>query len=174
MLHKLDTDGNVLWSRYYAHYTGLPVGYDHIFNAVQPASDDGFILTGEAQGQAPPNRSRLWLVKLDSMGCLVPGCHTVGVQEFESGLQSALRVSPNPAQDVVRFNLDLPSGYVVQGAVQALLLDAQGKVVTRAVVQAKGSLITGTVPLNGQAAGLYYLHLRDEVKWLAGQKVVVE
>ncbi|HRH68405.1 MAG TPA: hypothetical protein PLB89_02755 [Flavobacteriales bacterium] len=174
MLHKLDADGNVLWSRYYAHYTGLPVGYDHVFNAVQPTSDGGFILTGEAQGPTPPNTSRLWLVKLDSMGCLVPGCHTVGVQEFESALQSALQVSPNPATEAVRFNLELPSGYQLMGAVQALLLDAQGKEIARERVQANGSLVSGALTLEGQAQGLYYLHLRDEVKWLAGQKVVVE
>ncbi|MBL7940621.1 MAG: hypothetical protein JNL43_14765 [Flavobacteriales bacterium] len=174
MLHKLDADGNVLWSRYYAHYTGLPVGYDHIFNAVQPTSDSGFILTGEAQGPTPPNTSRLWLVKLDSMGCLVPGCHTVGVQEFESALQSALQVSPNPAREAVRFSLELPGGYQLHGKVQAVLLDAQGKEVGRQLAQTNGSLLSGAVALDGQAAGLYYLHLRDEVKWLAGGKVVVE
>ena len=57
---------------------------------------------------------------------------------------------------------------------QALLLDAQGKEVARHSVTASGTLLSGAVPLNGQAAGMYYLHLRDGVKWLAGQKVVVE
>ncbi len=174
MLHKLNADGTILWSRYYAHYTGLPAGYEHVFNAVQPTSDGGFILTGEAQGPTPPNTSRLWLVKLDSMGCLVPGCHTVGVQEFESALQSALQVSPNPAREAVRFSLELPGGYQLHGKVQAVLLDAQGNEVGRQLAQANGSLLSGAIALDGQAAGLYYLHLRDEVKWLAGGKVVVE
>ena len=174
MLYKFDEEGNTIWSRFYAHYAGLPAGYPQLFKDVKQTSDGGFILTGVTEGIAPPNSQRLWLVKLDSLGCLVPGCNTVGVQEFESQLQSALHISPNPAHEVVRFNLELPSGYVLQGAVQALVLDAQGKEVARAVVQANGSLITGNVPLNGQAPGPYYLHLRDSVKWLAGQKVVVE
>jgi len=174
LLYHLDAAGNVLWSRFYSHYAGLPAGYPQYFSDVEPTNDGGFILTGQTHGISPPNPVRLWLVKLDSLGCLVPGCNTVGVEEFESQLQSALHVSPNPANEAVRFNLELPSGYPLQGQVQALLLDAQGKVVARSVVQANGSLLSGAVVLDGQAVGLYYLHLRDQVKWLAGQKVVVE
>lgn len=173
MLYKFDEQGNTIWSRFYAHYAGLPSMYPQTFKDVKQTSDGGFILTGVTEGIAPPNSQRLWLLKLDSVGCLVPGCHTVGVEEFESELQGALRVSPNPAHEVVRFNLELPSGYPLQGKVQALLLDAQGKEVVRQNISATGSLLSENVALNGQAPGLYYLHLRDEVKWLAGQKVVV-
>ena len=174
MLYKFDELGNTIWSRFYAHYVGLPSNYPQVFRDAKQTSDGGFILTGVTEGIAPPNSQRLWLVKLDSMGCLVPGCNTVGVEEFESQLQSALRVSPNPAHEVVRFNLELPTGYLLQGAVQALLLDAQGKEVVRQNITTNGLLLSGTLALVGQAPGLYYLHLRDEVKWLAGQKLVVE
>jgi hypothetical protein len=164
MVHKLDADGNVLWSRYYAHHTGLPVGYDHIFNAVQPTSDGGFILTGEAQGQSPPNRSRLWLVKLDSMGCLVPGCHTVGVEEYESQLQSALHISPNPANEQVTVELALPEGYRLEGTVQLLLLDPQGKEVSRQTLGSTTGHVRTRVDVGALPTGLYYVHLRDDVK----------
>ena len=174
MLHKLDAEGNILWSRYYAHYTNLPAGFEHIFNAVQPTSDGGFILTGEAQGQAPPNSSRLWLVKLDSLGCLVPGCNTVGVEEFESQLQSALRVGPNPANEQVHVALVLPDGYQLDGLVQAILVDAQGKEVFRQSVNNSATELRSDIDVRSLPAGLYYLHLRDEVKWLAGQKVILE
>lgn len=174
MLHKLDAEGTVLWSRYYAHYTNLPVGYAHIFNAVQPTSDGGFILTGEAQGPSPPNRSRLWLVKLDSMGCLVPGCHTVGVEEFETQLQSALVVSPNPASEHVTVELALPKGYRLEGTVQLMLLDVQGKEVLRQNNEASAGQVRATVDVGAIPSGLYYVHLRDASKWLAGGKVVVE
>ncbi len=173
MLHKLDANGNVLWSRYYAHYTGLPVGYDHIFNAVQPTSDGGFILTGEAQGQSPPNRSRLWLVKLDSLGCLVPGCNTVGVEEFESELQGALRISPNPANELVSVDLALPEGYRLDGAVQAIVVDAQGKEVLQLPLSTNTMHLRGIADVQSMPSGLYYVHLRDARKWLAGGKVVV-
>ncbi len=174
MLHKLDPDGNILWSRYYAHYTNLPAGFEHIFNAVQPTSDGGYILTGEAQGQAPPNSSRLWLVKLDSMGCLVPGCHAVGVEEFETQLQSAFVVSPNPASEQVTIELALPEGYRLDGAVRASLVDAQGKEVLQLPMSTNTMHLRGIVDVQSLPSGLYYVHLRDASKWLAGGKVVVE
>ncbi|MCB0766966.1 MAG: T9SS type A sorting domain-containing protein [Flavobacteriales bacterium] len=173
MLYKFDAEGNETWSRFYSHYSGIPVGYPQEFYDVKPTSDGGFILTGETNGPAPPNSHRLWLVKLDSMGCLVPGCHTVGVQEFESQLQSALKVSPNPANERVQVSLALPEGYRLEGAVQALLLDAQGKEVLRAQVPTNTTELRGQLDVSGLPSGLYYLHLRDATKWLAGGKVVV-
>ena len=173
MLYKFDSEGNVDWSRFYSHYSNIPVGYPQVFKDVKPTSDGGFILTGETNGPAPPNSSRLWLVKLDSMGCLVPGCHNVGVQEFESQLQSALHLSPNPASEQVQVVLQLPEAYRLDGAVHVILVDAEGKEVLRQTVSSNTTELRGTFDVQGLSAGLYYVHLRDEVKWLAGGKVVV-
>ena len=173
MLFKFDENGNELWSRLYSHYSGIPVGYPQVFNDVKPTSDGGFILTGETNGPSPPNPVRLWLVKLDSMGCLVPGCHTVGVEEYESQLQSALQVSPNPANEQVMVELDLPEGYRLQGTVQLYLLDAQGKEVARQTLGSTNGHVRTSVDVGALPTGLYYVHLRDDVKWLAGGKVVV-
>ncbi len=173
MLYKFDQNGNELWSRFYSHYSGIPVGYPQVFKDVKPTSDGGFILAGETNGPSPPNPVRLWLVKLDSMGCLVPGCHTVGVEEYESQLQSALQVSPNPANEQVMVELALPEGYRVEGTVQLLLLDAQGKEVSRQTLGSTPGHVRTSVDVGALPAGLYYVHLRDDVKWLAGGKVVV-
>jgi len=117
MLYKFDEQGNTIWSRFYSHYSGLPPGYPQQFKDVKQTSDGGFILTGVTEGIAPPNPQRLWLLKLDSVGCLVPGCNTVGVEEFETQLQSALQLSPNPASERVQVSLALPEGYRLQGEV---------------------------------------------------------
>lgn len=34
--------------------------------------------------------------------------------------------------------------------------------------------LRGTLDVSGLPSGLYYLHLRDGVKWLAGGKIIVE
>jgi hypothetical protein len=174
LLFKLSPDGEVLWGRDYAHYGGLSGYHPQVFNAVQPTRDGGFILTGETWGPSPPNPSRLWLLKLDSLGCLVPGCNTVGLEEFESQLQSALQISPNPANTQVHVELPLPEGYRLVGAVQAVLVDAQGKEVLRGTMGNTGLGLNGNLAVSGLPSGLYYLHLRDGQKWLAGGKVVVE
>jgi hypothetical protein len=173
MLYKFDQNGNEIWSRFYSHYSGLPVGYPQSFKDVKPTSDGGFILTGETNGPSPPNPMRLWLVKLDSMGCLVPGCHTVGVEEFESQLQSALHISPNPANEQFTVDLALPEGYRLEGTVQLLLLDTQGKEVSRQTLGSTTGHVRTSVDVGALPTGLYYVHLRDDVKWLAGGKVMV-
>jgi hypothetical protein len=174
MLFHLDANGEVIWSRFYAHYPHPSLLYPQFFYDVEPTRDGGFILTGNTQGPSPPNSSRLWLLKLDSVGCLVPGCNTVGVEEFESQLQSALQLSPNPASERVQVSLALPEGYRLAGAVQAMLVDAQGKLVLQQTVPANGVLLQANLELSTLPSGLYYVHLRDAEKWLAGGKVVVE
>jgi hypothetical protein len=174
MLYKFDEQGNTIWSRFYSHYSGLPPGYPQQFKDVKQTSDGGFILTGVTEGIAPPNPQRLWLLKLDSVGCLVPGCNTVGVEEFETQLQSALQLSPNPASERVQVSLALPEGYRLQGEVQTMLVDAQGKEVKRRTIGVSGAQLRTDLEVSGLPSGLFYVHLRDDVKWLAGGKVVVD
>ena len=39
----------------------------------------------------------LWLAKMDSLGCLQPGCQYVGVEELQKAKEGELKVYPNPA-----------------------------------------------------------------------------
>ncbi|MCB9165075.1 MAG: T9SS type A sorting domain-containing protein [Flavobacteriales bacterium] len=71
------------------------------------------------------------------------------------------------------MSLALPEGYRLEGSAQALLLDAQGKEVLREQVPTNTSELRGQLDVSGLPSGLYYLHLRDAAKWLAGGKVVV-
>ena len=140
-------------------------------------SDGGAIFTGLArQGQDGefPYRRYTWVLKLDEYGCLTPGCQNVGVQDYELALQSALVLAPNPVSDQLSLTLPLPAGYTLHGAVQAVVLDVQGNEVLRQNVSNLPTEIRSTLDVRALPSGLYYLHLRDEQKWLAGGKVLVE
>ena len=166
--------GDVLWDRQYTYYDTAGSVRRHVFNDIEPTSDGGMVLTGEAwndEQQAPQN---IWLVKLDSLGCLVPGCQEVGVQEFVLGLQDRLHISPNPASDLVNVLLELPEGGAVQGQAQVQLLDASGSMVLVEKVQQNFNQLRATLDVSALPAGTYYLHLRDGKRWLAGGKVVVQ
>lgn len=172
---RVNNDGDTLYSRKYWYFGGEgaanPANY-----GIDTTSDGGLVLSGMARegfAGADPYRHKAWLLKLDQHGCLVPGCQNVGVQELELALQSALHLSPNPAKEHITAELLLPEGYRLQGAVQAMLLDAQGKEVRVQRMSSTGIALRTTLDVSGLPTGLYYLHLRDEVKWLAGQKVVV-
>jgi len=105
---------------------------------------------------------------------VVPGCQNIGTQVYELELHDKLVLAPNPAHDKVRFELPLPDGYPLVGTAQAILLDAQGKEVLRHTIGNSGLGLNGNLDVSGLPSGMYYLHLRDGQKWLAGGKVVVE
>ncbi len=170
---KYSAEGDSLWSRD-LHIFSLYALAD-LFD-VQPASDGGFLLTGYVVQDfidPTPNLQTLWVIKTDSLGCVVPGCQNVGVQEYVMDLQKLLRVSPNPASDWVQVALDLPEGGEVEGHVQAQLLDATGKLVVEHTVQQNLNQLRTTLDVSALPAGTYYLHVRDAKRWLAGCKLVV-
>ena len=175
-LMKFTAEGDSLWTRYLEVFE-FDNGADHGVYDVEPTSDGGFVLTGYAfQGwlDPHPNAQTIWVIKTDSLGCVVPGCQNVGVQEYVLDLQSLLRVSPNPASDLVNIAMDLPEGGEVQGQAQVQLLDAGGRLVLERGVQQNLNQLRATLDVSALPAGTYYLHLRDARRWLAGSKLVVE
>ena len=172
-LLQLEPDGDLMWMRRYAYYQGN--GSYHTPYDVEPTSDGGFVMTGVAQ-QGPsdslPGLQMVWLLKVDSMGCLVPGCGNIGVEEMALGLENALTVYPNPASGAVTVEATLPNDLEVRGVLRLIVVDALGRVVKDEVV---GKTFTTTeLDLSGSPAGVYHLHLRDDNRWLSGTTVVVE
>jgi hypothetical protein len=172
MLFHLDSQGHTVWQRFYAHYPSYSFGDDQIFYDVKRTRDGGLVLTGETNGGDFPY-AQLWLLKLDSLGCLVPGCQNVGVEEYTDLFQGKLVVRPNPASDQVRVSLALSEGFATQGVVHLYVMDTQGRIVGREVAQSNLNMIAGTVDVRGLAGGTYYLHVADSKRWLAGGELIV-
>ena len=173
-LAKYSAEGDSLWAR---RFRPFEHAVDHLAYDVETTSDGGFVLTGGADqsiGDPTPGLETIFVIKTDSFGCVVPGCQNVGVEEYVLDLQERLRVSPNPASEVVSMELELPEGGEVQGQVQAQLLDASGRLVLEQGVQQNFNQLRATLHVSALPAGTYYLHLRDAKRWLAGGKVVVQ
>ncbi|MBV6405339.1 MAG: hypothetical protein GFGODING_02107 [Flavobacteriales bacterium] len=171
LIAKFSPTGDSLWSRTYDVFHS-----DHQLYDVTPTSDGGFILCGRGDQNnldPTPGLETIYVVKTDSLGCVVPGCHLVGVSEYAMELQEHLKLWPNPATDHLRLELELPAGIAPQGAVQAVLLDATGREVLRERVRQNGNLLSHSFTLSPFPPGLYHLHLADEKRWLAGGRVVV-
>lgn len=172
LLMKLEPDGDLVWLRRYFHYAD---GNGHLPYDLEPTSDGGFVLTGYAkQGwdDTIPNLQMVWLLKVDSMGCLVPGCGWDGMEEVALGLENALGVYPNPARGTATVTATLPSDLQVRGTLRLVLVDALGRTVREQNVG--HSFSSTSLDLSGLAAGVHYLHLRDEARWLSGVRLVVE
>ncbi len=127
---KLDSEFNLLWKRNY-----IPDGYAEI----SPSSahcrlndfvenEDGtitalgrvYMYTGDGPQGGYIQDS--YILKVDSMGCLVSGCE-VGIQEFEA--YNDLILYPNPAHD--QFILE--TGTYFNQPASIVIFDAQGRMV---------------------------------------------
>ena len=173
-LCKFAPNGDSLWTRTFRPFIG--VGEVGMWD-VEPTPDGGFIACGEmSQSMNDPNPGlyTVFIVKTDSFGCVVPGCQNIDTEIYELELHDKLVLAPNPAHDRVRFELPLPGGYPLVGTVQAILLDAQGKEVLRNTIGNTGIGLNGSLDVSVLPSGMYFLHLMDAEKWLAGGNVVVE
>ncbi|MEZ5147725.1 MAG: hypothetical protein R2759_11805 [Bacteroidales bacterium] len=94
LLYKFSQEGDSIWMRDYNHFNNQ---YDrNFFYDAYPTTDNGFIAIGQARSDIDGN-NKMWIVKVDSMGCDTPGCAT-GTQVFElpSIASNRLIVWPNP------------------------------------------------------------------------------
>lgn len=175
MLCKFSPEGDSLWTRGHNVASG-----PHYLNDVTLTSDGGFVCTGEANRMMPqdaPNFQQsqtIYVFKTDSMGCVVPGCHTVGVEEYALDLNEYLRIWPNPlpAGQALQFTFEPPPTFTPTGPLRVVLLDASGRQVHEERVRG-GTSTPNTINIQ-LATGLFYLHLTDGTRWLAGGKVMVE
>jgi hypothetical protein len=160
-IRKIDADGNEIWYRRYTHTDGI----DCWFNDVTPTSDGGYILTGLLGGDQDLGIEQdMWAMKVDSFGCLVPGCQFVHVDENNP---AALSVYPNPCDDFI--NVYVESLNLDQCELQ--LYDTQGKLVRNAAVNNSGS--TWIIESSTLPEGLYVLQLHAGGRMVASERVVV-
>jgi hypothetical protein len=99
-LAKVSYDGNILWIRRYANFEARR-DYHHLYD-MKRTYDKGFVLVGEATDKSDISdspRQQAWLLKVDSFGCLVPGCHEVSPVQDVAPSSLDVRLYPNPVRD---------------------------------------------------------------------------
>ncbi len=178
VVYRFTEDGDSLWRRDFAHFANIAnsTAFPEIPWDIEPTSDGGMVLTGETwNGDTVPPYSdeNMWLLKLDSMGCLVPGCQYVGINEMAFGLEHALRVWPNPSHGRISLDLDLPEGLPLEGHLLLQVFDARGRLVVRRDL---GGNLDQTIQLDlvGQPVGLYSAHISDARRILTGAKIMIQ
>ncbi|QQR85251.1 MAG: T9SS type A sorting domain-containing protein [Flavobacteriales bacterium] len=173
LIYRFSLDGDSLWRREYSHFNSGMVHAPEVPWDIEPALDGGIVLTGEVKESANLATRYLWLLKLDSLGCLVPGCQYVGLQEQLIGLEGALQVAPNPSAGRFNLQLEMPAAVEVQGDLLLQVFDPRGRLVVRRVL---GRQLEQTVALDlsGEPPGVYNAHITDEKRMLTGVRLVVE
>jgi len=135
--------------------------------------DGGFAAVGVAEVSPGYVSDDTWVVKVDQHGCLVPGCHLVGVEELEAK-GGRMMVYPNPVRGVLNVYLETSPPTPLRGRGEQPILsltDMQGRTVKQWRVG--GEPTTYMADVSGLEAGVYVLRYEGGGVVLT-EKVVVE
>jgi hypothetical protein len=145
-----DFHGGKKWERQY--YYGSSVY--NMFNDSRATKDGGIILTG-ATFSIHDNED-YWLVKLDSFGCLSPGCqlHDGIVDLTQPKQHLGLNIYPNPVFDKATLVIENSSDYRGESA-SVVIYDVLGCEVFRTSYYFDGYLPQVPITLADKPPGLY-------------------
>ena len=145
---KMNNVGDSIWMREHYLYNG-----SYCTNALQdvkPTPDGGYILVGKTDSFMYIPQSA-WVLKVDSLGCAVPGCQYVGMKEVIIKNEE-LEMFPNPASEVV--NLKLPA-FINQQVLEIRIFNQLGQEVLRHAVAPETPLLT--IPIHALPPGTYFV-----------------
>lgn len=179
----LSPERDSLWFRSYSYFNNFPIevgtrpAYHYILDS-KPTSDRGMVLCGHIRQNAGDPNNGLetpWIFKVDSMGCLEPGCQYVNVEEIVVGLENTISVFPNPANDVVNLSFTFPENYVPNNQNEIVIIDMQGREVLREnIFLFASSSNTIEINISSLSSGMYTLHWLSNNAWLDSSKIIVE
>lgn len=107
-LVKIDQNGQLLWKRRF--YYSDPSREDNYFYDMKPTPDGGFIICGSAsENTLGLGGHDIWLVKVDSFGCEVPGCQAVGISPVQNNDYVITKAYPNPFNNNITIYVECGS-----------------------------------------------------------------
>lgn len=161
VLVKFNLSGEKIWERRYRKIPkyGSDIAQHRLYD-VDITPDNGFVMVGDAinhyETEDLPGQ-KAWLIKVDSFGCLVPGCHELdlGISENITNYES-VQVYPNPATNSLFYyhhqdNFD---------PVQVTIFSANGQTVQ--TWQINTNDITCEVDVSDFQVGMYILKVTDK------------
>lgn len=167
-INKLDAAGNPLWLRYYTLYydpEGDPEGHGRHYQQDSKLMDDGGVVVSgyiEQQWNDPNNGlDTPWLFKVDSLGCIEPGCQFVNVEELMVGQQETMKLFPNPVSTMATVVFEFENKSTLESYFnnsELVIIDALGREVNRLPIPFIGDTEKVMVDFSSYAPGVYTLH----------------
>lgn len=168
LILKIDQDGELLWWRQYTHV----VDNDCWFRDVVEMDNGGFLAAGNVFPSGAMNiEQAAWFVMTDEFGCIVPGCHTIGIDEIVVGLDDALKIWPNPNSGTFQLEITFPTELELGSALQLSITNVLGAIVHQQElpsIHAQTLSISQNLPV-----GIYHVHVSSDARYLSGAKMVV-
>jgi len=169
-LFRMNENREVLWERSYldSTYQGETFGLRHII----PTIDGGYIATGTITNfMTGVWESHNWLLKLDSLGCLQPGCGSLNyitdTEEVVFLKGKDIKIYPNPASEYVQ--VELPADFDFGQNTCAVLVSNTGGIVRQEKISASNNQLN----LSGITSGMYYLMIRRGNEIIGSKRITI-
>jgi hypothetical protein len=162
-LAKVSPDGDSLWARHFTwHEDELWAPWPWSLAATP---DGGYVAVGISLnvGQIAPG----WILKVDSFGCLVPGCHLPNAVVEEGKPTVKLSIYPNPTADFLNFHV---KGHPPAGNASARIVNEAGQVMKQ--VQKISPDETVILPVANWPSGVYFLQYLSEGQTIISEKFI--
>jgi hypothetical protein len=161
---KTNNNGDSLWMREHYYYSGCE-SESYLYD-LKPTPDGGYILVGTTDSSLSIPKS-VWALKVDSLGCAMPGCQYVGMKEVIINKEE-LVVYPNPARDVI--HLKIPE-FAVANTKELRIFNASGQEVFRQELPPGDP--QPTININHLPNGSYFLRIITPEISIAWSKMVI-
>ena len=135
-------------------------------------------MTGSAEegsnSTGVPFLDHIWTLKVDSFGCLEPGCQLIdGLEEIIFGLENSMSVFPNPASDDATIRFNLPAQYIPQKS-RLEIYDLQGRKVEVIPLSIFHNGFEKEIDVSKFNAGMYTVHWLSGGSWYDSVKLIVD
>lgn len=167
-LMKVSSEGDSLWSRRYTYFDGEFVAPE-VFD-MKATPDGGYVLVGFTINQYDPVTNPIvpaWIMKVDSFGCLIPGCHLPNAIGDKETTASLLAIYPNPVSDFLNFQL---RGSQAAKDATFRIVNMEGKVMEE--IASVNVQATVTVLVSGWPSGTYFLQCLDDGAVICSERFV--
>ena len=179
LITRFDSLGNILWDRFFWDPDYLRINPDTIFSSafgpVVEMDDGRLAVVGLINGPQDKGGTNPWVLMLDSVGCLTPGCGdgeqiVTALREPLPPSMYPVLITPNPASGEVTIGFDSP--VLLDAVASVVITDMSGRQVLYNVwPRGQSSLQLGIPHLS---SGMYVVRLEDaRGQLLAVQKLVV-
>lgn len=155
---KITPGLEILWKREYRVSPPESTLHEIFYEGVE-MPDHGFVLCGGAYGPLEDSTyANGWVIRVDSLGCLEPGCQLNSAVEDPPVLEQdiGISISPNPTSGQAQLTLT-HLGAMLLGM---RILDIQGRVVSDIQFLRSAGWRECEIDLGGQPAGVYVVQVR--------------
>jgi hypothetical protein len=153
-IFKTDSNGNLLWMRGFRYHD---IG-EHSFWNVREVEKKRILAVGDASHpDTTYGRPSLWVLKLDSNGCVSSGC-SVGIQEHQERITSGFRVFPNPNDGSFKVRSERKKGSY-QGTLR--IFDQKGRTLLRRTMKGRYPF-KEKMSLSESTPGVYFIEWKDK------------